>query len=160
MKLDFYQSDGSRNIVRHSLNQRKQLSVRASYKRSILAYGILEGCRGECWVIEPSAPGMPYQAITFGTLSGAESACVGIFPVRRSWLCSCLIDAARGQFWAGVRHSMIATKSTAITRRSRPRGRMVCGHGSLMPAHPPMSSRVPLSFLSLYMSEVTACASA
>ena len=44
MKLEFYQSDGSRNVVRHALNQRKQLAVRASYKRSILAYGILEGC--------------------------------------------------------------------------------------------------------------------
>ena len=74
MKLDWYQADGSRNVVRHALNQRKQEAVMESYVKSILAYGVADGCRGECWAIEPSAPGMPYQVITFGTLSPARSA--------------------------------------------------------------------------------------
>ena len=52
MHLEWYQSDGSKNIVRHSLNQRKQLSVRKKYINSIMSYGVADGCRGEAWLIQ------------------------------------------------------------------------------------------------------------
>ncbi|CAE7035549.1 unnamed protein product [Symbiodinium sp. CCMP2592] len=68
VRVDWYMADKSRNIVRHACNQRKQQSIRRSYVRAILEYGVAEGCRGECWLVEPAQPGQPYQAITFGTL--------------------------------------------------------------------------------------------
>ena len=39
-------------IQRHVLNDRRQSAVRLRYKRGILKYGIMSGCRGECWVTE------------------------------------------------------------------------------------------------------------
>ena len=52
VRIDWYQADKSRNIVRHACNQRKQQSIRRSYVRAILEYGVAEGCRGECWLVE------------------------------------------------------------------------------------------------------------
>ena len=39
-------------IARHHLNDRRQGSVRNRYKKGILQHGIMNGCRGECWVTE------------------------------------------------------------------------------------------------------------
>ena len=39
------------NIQRHDINDRKQMSIRRKYARGILRHGILEGCRGEPWLV-------------------------------------------------------------------------------------------------------------
>ena len=47
----FSKIDQSQNIVRHPLNGRKQTSIRARYRQSILSYGVMVGCRGEAWLV-------------------------------------------------------------------------------------------------------------
>ncbi|CAE7628115.1 unnamed protein product [Symbiodinium sp. CCMP2592] len=47
--------NGSRNIVRHSINSRKQASVKALYMKGILTHGIMTGCRGEAWLVASEA---------------------------------------------------------------------------------------------------------
>lgn len=66
--MEWFLPDGSRNVVRHAVNNRTQTAVRNKYARGILKHGILEGCRGEAWLVEPASQGQPYQAVTFGTL--------------------------------------------------------------------------------------------
>lgn len=67
--VPWFLKDGGKAIVRHPLNDRKQLSVRTKYMRLILSHGIMEGCRGEAWLVEPHSPSSPWLALTFGTLS-------------------------------------------------------------------------------------------
>ena len=50
--VPWYQSDGTRNIVRHPLNDRKQLSIKLRYKHGILQHGIMHGCRGDPWLLQ------------------------------------------------------------------------------------------------------------
>lgn len=66
--VPWFLEDGSRGIVRHPLNTRKQASVRMRYKRGILVHGIMEECRGEAWLLQPASSREPYLAIAFGTL--------------------------------------------------------------------------------------------
>eukprot|EP00438_Fugacium_kawagutii_P020454 Skav206759 [mRNA] locus=scaffold167:274561:284256:- [translate_table: standard] len=47
--VDWFNSAGKRNIVRHPLNERKQRSVELQYKRSILVHGVMDGCRSQPW---------------------------------------------------------------------------------------------------------------
>ena len=65
--VPWFLEDGSRAIVRHPANKRSQKSVKEKYKRGILTHGILEGCRGEAWLVA-QGHGQPYLAVTFGTL--------------------------------------------------------------------------------------------
>ena len=51
ISVPWFMKDGSRNVVRHSLNNRKQGSVRDRYCKGILQYGIMTGCRGEAWLV-------------------------------------------------------------------------------------------------------------
>ncbi|CAJ1462289.1 unnamed protein product, partial [Effrenium voratum] len=50
--VPWYTETGAENVVRHPKNQRRQVVVRDRYKRSICHHGILEGCRGEPWLVE------------------------------------------------------------------------------------------------------------
>ena len=43
-----------RNIIRHPLNSRQQSSVRLAYVASCKARGVVEGVRGEAWLMQPS----------------------------------------------------------------------------------------------------------
>ena len=65
IQVDWFQKDGSRNIVRHHLNNRKQTSIKLRYKErsyrsmtvvsakeSIMKYGIMMGCRSEAWLVQ------------------------------------------------------------------------------------------------------------
>ena len=53
MTVDWFMPDGTtRNVVRHPINDRKQVSLKQRYKKGILTHGILEGCRGEAWLVQ------------------------------------------------------------------------------------------------------------
>ena len=49
--VPWFLPDGNKGIIRHPLNARKQLSIRLRYTRGVLQHGILEGCRGEPWLL-------------------------------------------------------------------------------------------------------------
>ena len=65
-----------RNIIRHPLNSRQQSSVRLAYVASCKARGVVEGVRGEAWLMQPSPSDSiqektPYLALSYGSLSEA-----------------------------------------------------------------------------------------
>ena len=70
-------SQRKRNIVRHPYNSRQQQSVKSAYVASVKTRGVVEGVRGECWVVSPNPSDSigghtnPFMAISFGSLSEA-----------------------------------------------------------------------------------------
>ena len=50
---DFFKEDGSKRFLRHPLNNRKQLQVRASYKRGILKDGLYDKVGQTCQGCHP-----------------------------------------------------------------------------------------------------------
>ena len=65
--VPWFKSDGSRAIVRHALNQRKTGNCLRSYVSRIFQSGIVQGVRGEAWMVFDNERKI-YQALTFGTL--------------------------------------------------------------------------------------------
>ena len=55
-------------IRRHPINARRTGNVLRSYVTRIFATGIVEGVRGEAWLVYDQGSG-EYLALTFGTLS-------------------------------------------------------------------------------------------
>jgi len=66
----------TRNIVRHPLNNRWQLSMHLKCKRSCNMRGVIGCIRGEAWFVENVGRKPPLLAIGWGTLSDAFYACV------------------------------------------------------------------------------------
>lgn len=65
---------GARQIVRHPLNQRKVGSVARQYMQKICDCGIVEGVRGEAWLVRDEATNQ-FLALTYGTLPPACARC-------------------------------------------------------------------------------------
>lgn len=64
----FRPSDGAPYICRHELNQRKVGSTIKKYALSICKKGIIQGVRGEPWVVYNNDKDQ-YECISYGTLS-------------------------------------------------------------------------------------------
>ena len=71
--IDWFDDHGNRNVVRHECNQRNQKRTKAKYAGSIRRRGIVNGVRGEPWIVDkmpgvpPGTPN-PYKAVSYGTL--------------------------------------------------------------------------------------------
>lgn len=64
----------TRNIARHPCNSRQQSGVKAAYVTSCKQRGIVEGVRGEPWLVMPAPDSLgekkgPYLALSFGSLT-------------------------------------------------------------------------------------------
>ena len=70
VRVEWFNSKGQRNFVRHELNDRRQNSVVRKYVASICAKGIVPQMRGECCGLMPLGEG-PYRLLTWGSLPGA-----------------------------------------------------------------------------------------
>lgn len=63
-----------RNIIRHELNNRYQSGVKQAYKVSLRMRGIVEGARGEAWLLQPEVDlngekVSGYKALSFASLT-------------------------------------------------------------------------------------------
>ena len=74
--VPWYREDGSRNIVRHPLNERRAGGAVKAYASRIYAAGIVDGVRGEPWLVFDSSKNQ-FLALTFGTLSLGSCVAVG-----------------------------------------------------------------------------------
>ena len=75
--IPWFRADGERNIVRHPLNDRKTGATTRQYANRILQSGIVDGVRGEPWLVFDAAKNV-YQALTFGTLLLGLIICLNI----------------------------------------------------------------------------------
>ena len=78
-------------IMRHELNNRYQSGVKAAYKASLRLRGIVEGVRGEAWVIQPEIgqdgqKSSGYQALSFASLTESFYAALVEDPTNESLL--------------------------------------------------------------------------
>jgi hypothetical protein len=69
--IPWYTASGQQNIAPHPLNLRQQSQVINEYIMKMKQFGCIPGVRGEAWLVAPSAPGEPYLAISWGSLSRA-----------------------------------------------------------------------------------------
>ncbi len=70
--IPWFNSNGDKNFVRHAVNPRRQDATVDAYVSKILEGGVVEGVRGECWVVSPATEGQPFRCISWGTLSAAQ----------------------------------------------------------------------------------------
>ena len=73
--VPFFNQHGQRLIVPHVLNDRDQLQTKLVYKLSCLKWGIMQGTRGQPWLVAPSSGRMfedPFEAITYRHLPNAQ----------------------------------------------------------------------------------------
>ena len=70
-RVEWFTPSGQRNVVRHSLNDRQQQQVLATYRQSVKDKGIVLGVRGAAWLQQPNLElgESSYKALTFATLS-------------------------------------------------------------------------------------------
>ena len=67
-RVDWFRpTDGQRYVIRHPLNGRKTGALVRQYTQKILEAGIVEGVRGEAWLVYDQASDV-FLALTFGTL--------------------------------------------------------------------------------------------
>ena len=71
--VNWFNESMQRSIVRHPSNMRKVGGMMHQYKEKIFASGIVEGVRGEAWLVRgdtdpESNSGSKFYALTFGTL--------------------------------------------------------------------------------------------
>ena len=55
----------------HPINKRRHKAVDQKYKKSFLTSGVVEGVSGTPWLVMSEGEQLPYQAITWGSLSRA-----------------------------------------------------------------------------------------
>jgi len=84
-------STRKRAITRHELNNRYQSGVKQAYKASLRLHGIVEGVRGEAWMLQPEiGPDgekvTGYQALSFASLSESFYAALSEDPCNESLL--------------------------------------------------------------------------
>lgn len=65
----WFMPDGSRSIIDHGINSRRHAVVDNVYAQSILTRGVVDGVRGEPWMIFSEGQQLPLQAITWASLS-------------------------------------------------------------------------------------------
>lgn len=65
--IPWFRADGERNIQRHPLNDRKTGATTRQYVNRILQSGIVDGVRGEPWLVYDPSKNV-YFALTYGTL--------------------------------------------------------------------------------------------
>ena len=65
--IPWFRADGERNIHRHPLNDRKTGATTRQYVNCIFQSGIVDGVRGEPWLVYDPSKNV-YFALTYGTL--------------------------------------------------------------------------------------------
>ena len=65
--IPWFRDDGVRNVVRHPLNMRHTGGTTKVYQQRIYTSGIVDGVRGEPWLVFDSTKNQ-YLALTYGTL--------------------------------------------------------------------------------------------
>ena len=70
-KLNFFDASGKPTMEKASCNQRANYAVKENYKKGILQKGLINGVRGDPWIIKSAVEGKPHQCLTFGTLTSA-----------------------------------------------------------------------------------------
>ncbi len=73
--ISWHNAEGVRLIKRHELNCRNQCQTKLSYVSSIKRHGIIQGARGEPWMVLPKSHKInqdAYEAISYGHLWASQ----------------------------------------------------------------------------------------
>ncbi len=68
--LPYYDAAGRKALARHPVNDRMQASTLRKYKDQVLRHEVVQGVRGEPWIVDANA-GEPKWLLTYGTLTNA-----------------------------------------------------------------------------------------